>query len=42
MKISRSNEKQVLVILKAQEMGKKITEICREHDISGQTLQNRK
>jgi hypothetical protein len=31
MKKSRFNEKQIFAILKEQEMGKKITEICREH-----------
>jgi putative transposase len=40
MKKSRFNEKQILAILKEQEMGKKITEICREHGISEQTFQN--
>jgi len=40
MKKSRFNEKQVFAILKDQEMGKRITEICVEHGISEQTFQN--
>lgn len=40
MKKSRFTEEQIIAILKEQEHGLKVTEICRKHGISDQTFQN--
>ncbi len=40
MKKLQHTEAQIIVILKEQEEGKKVTEICRVHNISEQTFYN--
>lgn len=40
MKKRRFTEEQIIKILKEYEGGKKVSEICREHDISDATLYN--
>lgn len=40
MKKSKFTEAQILKVLKTQEEGKKVSEICREHGISEQTFYN--
>ena len=40
MKKTRFTEAQILKILKSQETGKKVSEICREHGISEPTFYN--
>ena len=40
MKKSRFTEEQIIAILKEQETGIKVTEICRKHGISDQTFHN--
>ncbi len=40
MKKSRFTEAQILKVLKSQEEGKKVSEICREFGISEQTFYN--
>jgi putative transposase len=40
MRKSRFNEAQIIAILKEQEQGLKVAEICRKHGISEQTFQN--
>jgi len=40
MKSKRFNEVQIVSILKEQETGKKVSEICREHGISDATFYN--
>lgn len=40
MKKSRFTEAQILKVLKTQEEGKKVSEICREFGISEQTFYN--
>ena len=40
MKKSRFTEAQILQVLKTQEEGKKVSEICREFGISEQTFYN--
>ncbi|MBU2913444.1 transposase [Reichenbachiella agariperforans] len=40
MKKSRFTESQIIKILKEQESGKKVSDICREHGISQPTLYN--
>ena len=40
MKKSRFTEAQIIAILKEQEQGLKVAEICRKHGISEQTFQN--
>lgn len=40
MKTKRFNEMQIVSILKEQETGKKVLEICREHGISDATFYN--
>lgn len=38
MKKIRHTESQIIGILKEQEQGLKVTEICRKHNIAGQTF----
>lgn len=40
MKKSRFSEAQILGILKEQELGKSVTELCRRHGISAPTFYN--
>lgn len=40
MKKSKFTEAQILKVLKTQEEGKKVSEICREYGISEQTFYN--
>jgi putative transposase len=40
MKNSKFTEAQILKVLKAQELGKKVSEICREYGISEPTFYN--
>jgi putative transposase len=40
MKTTRFTEAQIINILKQQETGRKVTEICREHGISDATFYN--
>lgn len=40
MKKSKFTESQILKVLKAQEEGKKVSEICREYGISEPTFYN--
>ncbi len=40
MKNSKFTEAQILKVLKAQELGKKVSEICREYGISEPTFHN--
>lgn len=40
MKKSKFTEAQILKVLKSQEEGKKVSEICREHGISEPTFYN--
>jgi putative transposase len=40
MKNSKFTEAQILKVLKTQEEGKKVSEICREYGISEQTFYN--
>jgi putative transposase len=42
MKKTRFTESQILKILKTQESGQKVSEICREHGISEPTFYNLK
>ena len=40
MKTSRFTEEQIISILKEQDQGLKVAEICRKHGISDQTFHN--
>lgn len=40
MKKSRFTEEQIISILKEQEQGLKVAEICRKHSLSDQTFHN--
>lgn len=40
MKKSRFTEEQVIAILKEEEQGAKVSEICRKHGIADQTFRN--
>jgi len=40
MKKSRFSEEQTISILKEQNQGLKVAEICRKHDLSDQTFHN--
>ena len=40
MKRSRFSENKIISILKEQEQGRKVDDICREHGISQQTFHN--
>lgn len=40
MKKSKFTEEQIVSILKEQELGMKVSEICRKHGISDQTYHN--
>ena len=40
MKKSRFTEEQIIAILKEQEQGLKVAEICRKHGLSDQTFHN--
>jgi len=40
MKTSRFSEEQIISILKEQEQGLKVAEICRKHGIADQTFHN--
>lgn len=40
MKTSRFTEEQIISILKEQEQGLKVAEICRKHGIADQTFHN--
>ena len=40
MKKSKFTEEQIIAILKEQEQGQKVAEICRKHGIADQTFHN--
>lgn len=40
MKKSKFSEEQIIAILKEQEQGMKVSDICRKHGISDQTFHN--
>lgn len=40
MKKSRFTEEQIIAILKEQDQGQKVAEICRKHGIADQTFHN--
>ncbi len=42
MKKSKFTEEQILAVLKEQENGLTVAEICRKHGVTNQTFYNRK
>lgn len=40
MKKTRFNEEQIIAVLKEQEAGMKVVDLCRKHGISEQTFHN--